>query len=98
MLCLGKETWISILSAKTKIDNTKIENMIDFFTFNTKNIESDISLEYFIPYKNDSLILSEAIFNLSRPQANALRLLAKKDQVCILLHKIILKMNKKIYY
>lgn len=52
--------------------------MIDFFTFNTKNIESDISLEYFIPYKNDSLILSEAIFNLSRPQANALRLLAKK--------------------
>lgn len=72
-----KEEWIKKLSAKTEISHDKIESMIDFFTYDFLP-SSDISLAYFVPCSNNYLVLSEAIFMLSRPEVNAIRLLAKK--------------------
>ncbi|MFJ9383809.1 hypothetical protein ACIROD_08635 [Peribacillus sp. NPDC101481] len=78
VLCLKKEKWIDKLSAKTKLGREKIERIIDFFTYDFSDIKSDISLSYFVPLSDNYLAVSDAIFNLSRPEANAMRLLAKK--------------------
>ncbi|MDM5187343.1 hypothetical protein QUF99_08420 [Bacillus sp. DX4.1] len=77
-ICLKKETWIYQLSVETKLDCEKIERIIDFFTYDFSDSKGDISLSYFVPLSDNYLVVSEAIFNLSRPEANAMRLLAKK--------------------
>ncbi len=79
VLCLKKEEWIDKLSLNTKFNNEKVANVINFFTYNFSNKSSDISLSYFVPHSNDYLVVSESIFNLSRPEANAMRLLAKSQ-------------------
>lgn len=79
LICMKKEKWIQKLSAASKINQEKIEKIINFFTYNFADKNSDISLSYFVPILNDELIVSEAIFNFSRPEANAMRLLAKRE-------------------
>lgn len=78
ILCLKKEEWIEKLSLNTGLDYKKVSNIMKFFTYDFSSSSSDISLTYFVPHSNDYLAVSEAIFNLSRPEANAMRLLAKK--------------------
>ncbi|APU61305.1 hypothetical protein NPD8_3264 [Clostridium botulinum] len=78
ILCLEKEEWIEKLSEKTELSYEKVENIIDFFTYDFSSNSDDISLSYFVPHLNNYLVVSEAIFNLSRPEANAMRLLAKR--------------------
>lgn len=79
VLCLKKEKWIEKLSLQSKFTREKIENIINFFTYDFLNHSSDISLSYFVPHLDNYLIVSEAIFNLSRPEANSMRLLAQKN-------------------
>lgn len=76
----SKQEWIKIISNECNLDSSKSEKIIDFFTYNKNNFKSDISLSFFIPLKNNNLILSESIFQLSLPQANALRLLKTKHK------------------
>ncbi|GKX67685.1 hypothetical protein [Inconstantimicrobium mannanitabidum] len=79
LLCLQKSEWIQTLVNRTKIKHKKIESIINFFTYKFSDKNSDVSLSYFVPISNNKLIVSEGIFNLSRPEANAMRLLAKKE-------------------
>lgn len=72
-----KEIFINDLAQKTKLTKEKIENIISFFTYNFSNPKSDVSLSYLVPISDDYLVISEVVFSLSRPEANALRLLAK---------------------
>lgn len=72
--------WVDKLSTGSGLTKDKTSKMIKFFTYDLNDEKSDISLAYFIPYKDNTLIVSEAIFNLSSPQANALRLLCKKNE------------------
>lgn len=51
--------------------------IIEFFTYNYEDINADLSLTYFLPSKDNFLLLSEGIFNIQRPAVNALRILAK---------------------
>ncbi|MDG5472412.1 hypothetical protein P6709_11715 [Jeotgalibacillus sp. ET6] len=76
-LIYKREIFINDLAHKTKMTKEKIENIISFFTYNFSNPKSDISLSYLVPISDDYIVISEAVFSLSRPEANALRLLAK---------------------
>ncbi|CKG48985.1 hypothetical protein [Bacillus cereus] len=78
VLYLKKEEWIDKLSEESGLMQEKVENIIDFFTYDFSSDSSDISLSYFVPHCDNYISVSEAIFNLSRPAANAMRLLAKK--------------------
>lgn len=78
IICMKKEKWIQKLSDASKIKQEKIEKIINFFTYNFTDKSSDISFSYFVPISNNKLIVSEPILNLSRPEANAMRLLAKR--------------------
>lgn len=73
-----KNEWIDIIASQSNLSKEKIGSIIDFFTYDLEDAKSDVSLSYFIPYFDDSLIVSESIFCLTRPEANALRLLKYK--------------------
>ncbi|MBT2604551.1 hypothetical protein J7E55_16260 [Bacillus sp. ISL-53] len=78
VLLYKKEKWVYELSTLINLSNEKIRKIIDFFTYDFSNQKSDISLSYFVSLSNEYLLISEAVFNLSRPEVNAMRLLAKK--------------------
>lgn len=78
LLYFKKENWLDKLVIQTKLDREKVERIIDFFTYDLSDVKSDISLSYFVPLSDDYLVVSEAVFTLSRPEVNAMRLLAKK--------------------
>ncbi|XZH39094.1 hypothetical protein ACSW8X_00445 [Clostridium perfringens] len=77
LICLTKEKWIQKLSEMSKFNKEKVEKIINFFTYDFTD-KSDISLTYFVPISNGRLIVADAIFNLSRPEVNAMRLLARR--------------------
>ncbi|MFS0659451.1 hypothetical protein AB1L07_11485 [Niallia alba] len=81
ILCLQREEWINQLSVKSKLNYETVDNIIKFFTYDFSSHSSDISLSYFVPHSNNYLLVSEAVFSLSRPEVNAMRLLAKKSSV-----------------
>ncbi|MDF2986850.1 MAG: hypothetical protein K0R50_2360 [Eubacterium sp.] len=79
VICYSKIKWIELMSSKSGLDPEIVTNIISFFTYRYDELNSDLSLTYFLPYKNDSLLLSEAIYNIQRPAVNALRILAKRQ-------------------
>jgi hypothetical protein len=79
VLCLTREEWIKNVSLHSKLTYEKVEKIINFFTLDFSNQSSDISLSYFVSQSDNHLLVSEPIFILSRPEVNAMRLLAKKN-------------------
>jgi hypothetical protein len=75
--CYEKKEWISVLTDETKLSKEKIENIIDFFTFDHLEKNNDLSLTYFLPYENQ-LIVSIPLFMMLPSEWNAVRLLAKR--------------------
>ena len=75
----SKRYWIQLIQSSCDLDENKIEQILDFFTYNFKDKNADVSLTYFLPLKEDVLLLSESIFLIQRPAINALRMLAKKQ-------------------
>lgn len=76
---LRKEEWIELIGSLCDLGREKIVSIIEFFTYNYEDINADLSLTYFLPSKDNFLLLSEGIFNIQRPAVNALRILAKRQ-------------------
>lgn len=76
---LRKEEWIELIGSLCDLEREKIVSIIEFFTYNYEDINADLSLTYFLPSKDNFLLLSEGIFNIQRPAVNALRILAKRQ-------------------
>lgn len=79
MIKLRKEEWIELIGSLCDLGREKIVSIIEFFTYNYEDINADLSLTYFLPSKDNFLLLSEGIFNIQRPAVNALRILAKRQ-------------------
>lgn len=79
LLYLIKEEWIDLLSKQSDLSKKTVENIINFLTYDFSNESSDISLSYFLPLLDNQLLVSEVIFNLSNPEVNIMRLLAKRE-------------------
>lgn len=76
---LRKEEWIELIGSLCDLGREKIVSIIEFFTYNYEDINADLSLTYFLPSKDNFLLLSEGIFYIQRPAVNALRILAKRQ-------------------
>ncbi len=72
------DEWVDVIKQKSNLLSKQIEAILDFVTYDTNDVNSDISLSYFEKLKS-GLLLSEEIFNLTRPEINILRLSAKKE-------------------
>lgn len=72
-----REDLVKMLVRKSGIDEEKVEEMINFFQYNTDDKNADLSLNYFFELDDGRIMFSEAIFNMQRPATNALRILAK---------------------
>ncbi|RJE83262.1 hypothetical protein D3P07_25185 [Paenibacillus sp. 1011MAR3C5] len=77
-LIYSKDDWVIKIVEKSTLDTKKVIDIINFFTYDNL-LKSDVSLTYFIHLKNDLLLVPEVIFSLTRPEVNALRLLAKRQ-------------------
>ena len=64
-----------MLVRESGIDEEKVEEMINFFQYNTDDKNADLSLNYFFELDEGKIMFSEAIFNMQRPATNALRIL-----------------------
>lgn len=73
-----RQQLVNYICQKSGLSVSKIENIINFFSLDLEDKNSDISLQYIIPSKDNSLVIAEEIFNISNIEDNALRLLAKK--------------------
>lgn len=79
-ILLTKEKWIfEINKIIPELSSKKINQIIDFLTYDFEDIFSDPLLSYFIPIENQ-LILSFSIFLSVRLDKNMLRLLNKKNE------------------
>ena len=76
---LRKKEWVELIDSLCNLGRGKIVIIIDFFTYDYEDRNADLSLTYFLPSKDDFLLLSEGIFNIQRPAVNALRILAKRQ-------------------
>ena len=79
-ILLTKEKWIfEINEIIPELSSKKINQIIDFLTYNFEDIFSDPLLSYFIPVE-DQLMLSFSLFLSIRLDKNILRLLNRKNE------------------
>jgi len=79
-ILLNKEQWIfEINKIIPELPSKKINQIIDFLTYDFEDISSDPLLSYFIPIE-DQLILSFSLFLSVRLDKNMLRLLNRKNE------------------
>ena len=79
-ISLTKEKWIfEINEIIPELSSKKINQIIDFLTYNFEDIFSDPLLSYFIPVE-DQLMLSFSLFLSIRLDKNILRLLNRKNE------------------
>lgn len=76
----SKEEWVSLFSMRTDLISSKIEAIIDIFTYNPHN-KCEISHQFFIPLKNKLAISSRFVGISVRPERNFLSMLPKIDKM-----------------
>lgn len=72
------DTWITIIKERSNLNDHSISSIINFLLYNPNEKNADISLSYFVKV-DEYFLLSEPIFNLTRPEINLIRLLAKRN-------------------